>query len=106
MNDKKEKDINEKKQKKEKYNQLIDDKKGQLKKLYNLEYKKILISKGIDQCINLLKQSANGEFFNKKMDIICDENLINLRNSLNDFENQKQAIKKDIKKTQDEMDNL
>lgn len=97
--------MNNKKNKKNALNQQIDDRKSDLKRLTSLEEETIYISRSINRCINLLNSSAKGEFFNKKLNNISDDNINYLRRSLRELNNQKEAVRRNIKKLQDEIDN-
>lgn len=97
--------MNNKKNKKNVLNQQIDDRKSDLKRLTSLEEETIYISRSINRCINLLNSSAKGEFFNKKLNNISDDNINDLRRSLRELNNQKEAVRRNIKKLQDEIDN-
>lgn len=105
MNNKK--DVSKKnklKDKKNELNQHLEEKKKDLKRLANLEEETILISKSINRCIGLLNESAKGDFFNRKLNNISDDNIENLRTSLKQLGEQKEAVRKSIKKLQDEID--
>ena len=97
--------MNNKKNKKNALEQQIDNKKCDLKRLSSLEEETIFISRSINRCINLLNSSAKGEFFNKKLNNISDDNINDLRKSLRELNNQKEAVRRNIKKLQDEIDN-
>ena len=97
--------MNNKKNKKNVLEQQIDNKKCDLKRLPSLEEETIFISRSINRCINLLNSSAKGEFFNKKLNNISDDNINDLRKSLRELNNQKEAVRRNIKKLQDEIDN-
>ena len=97
--------MNNKKNKKNVLEQQIDDRKSDLKRLTSLEEETIFISRSINRCINLLNSSAKGEFFNKKLNNISDDNINDLRKSLRELNNQKEAVRRNIKKLQDEIDN-
>ena len=97
--------MNNKKNKKNVLEQQIDNKKRDLKRLSSLEEETIFISRSINRCINLLNTSAKGEFFNKRLNSISDGNINDLRKSLRELNNQKEAVRRNIKKLQDEIDN-
>lgn len=95
---------NKTKSKKNLLNQRLEDKKKDLKRLANLEEETILISKSINRCIGLLNESAKGDFFNRNLNNISDENIESLRDSLEQLGEQKEEVRKSIKKLQDEID--
>ena len=94
-----------KKKKKEKANQEIDKKKKCLKLLSSLEEDNISISKSINNCINLLNESAKNEMLNKKLNAANAENINNLFNILNKIENQKQSLNESIKQLKKDINN-
>ena len=85
------------------FEQQINDKNQELKKISNLEEETILISKSINRCIALLNESAKSDTFNNSLNTISDENIDNLRDSLNQLGNQKERVNANIRKIRDEM---
>lgn len=85
-------------------NILIDAEKKRLKELSNFEKENITFCKGINKCINLLRKSASGYSFNKRLNQLSDDNIADLKSTLNRIDYQRQVIKSNIKKLQENIE--
>lgn len=90
---------------KDKKNTMLDNEKEKLKALSEYERYNIAFCKSINKCINLLRNSANGDNFNRQLNYLSDENVSDLKSALNEIEYQRQIIKSNIKKIQDDENN-
>jgi len=76
---------------------VISESKEYLKVLNNLKEENIQMTKGINNCINLLRKSAKGEIFNKRLNYYSDENIGLLHISLSYIDSEKEATYNKIK---------
>ena len=90
--------------KNDKTNILIDAEKKRLKELSNFEKENITFCKGINKCINLLRKSASGDSFNRQLNQLSDDNVADLKSTLNRIDYQRQVIKSNIKKLQEKVE--
>lgn len=85
-------------------NTLIDNEREKLKELSELEKEKIVYCKGVNKCINQLRKSASGDSFNKQLNQLSDDNVADLKSTLNKIDYQRQIIKNNMKKLQEKIE--
>ena len=85
-------------------NTLIDNEKEKLKELSEFEKENIAYCKGVNKCINLLRKSASGDGFNRQLNQLSDDNVADLKSTLNKIDYERQIIKSNIKKLQEKVE--
>lgn len=84
----------------------IEIQKDKNKKLDELEEIVTSLNKNINICLELLSSSIKGNNNEKKLSAIEAENQINYKKSISNIEIQRKIIKNNIKKMNDEKENI